>query len=277
MKLPAYFARAGLVAALLLDSSAAFAFGEVGHRVIAEIASRHLKPPARAEVERLLDDRAGHALRDWSTWPDEMRALEPYRPLAALHYVNFGGGACRYDAARDCADGRCIVAGLDGFVRTLEQSDDDRARAEALKWVIHLVGDVHMPLHASSRPDKGGNDVQVRFRGAGTNLHTLWDSRLLETRGRDPVRHADRVERGPAPRDLAWSPDAPARWAEASCRVAEASIYPRGNRIDEAYVEAGLALVDARLHEAGLRLAEVLNRVLAAPGTRPVQSAPRTR
>src|SRR5688572_18371585 len=159
---------AAFVAVLL--ASPAFAFGPNGHEIVAEIASRELTPRARAEVERLLGDRASNAMRQWSSWPDGLREWPGYGSTGALHYLNFPRGECRYVPQRDCRNGKCVVGAIERFIAVLESRAPDRDRADALKWVIHLVGDVHMPLHAGWGHDRGGNDVQLRYRGEGWNL-----------------------------------------------------------------------------------------------------------
>lgn len=248
-----------------LLSFAAHGFGPVGHQTVAEIASRHLDPQARAEVERLLGDRASNAMRESSTWADDLVNKGGRKDLRPLHYVNFPRGVCGYDAARDCRGGRCAAAALVRFANVLATSHDDAERVEALKWAIHLVGDIHQPLHAGWGDDRGGNDLQLQLMRKPTNLHQVWDSGMINMRGMRAMQYADVLERRPVPRDvdLAWSSAAPQRWIEESCAlIGSARLYDTGKRIDDAYVRRELPVVDARLHEAGLRLAALLNAVL---------------
>lgn len=262
---PAATLRRFALVALLLLAAPARAWGPLGHQVVAEIAARHLTPEASAMVEDLLGDRASPALREASNWADDLRAYEGLGITAPYHYVNFPRGSCTYVARRDCPGGRCIVAALERFTAQLRDGATREARVAGLKWVLHLAADIHQPLHAGLAEDRGGNDVQVRWDGDGTNLHALLDSGLLRAPGRRPVPFArELVERLPAPdpSQTRWSRDAPARWAEESCRMVGA-LYPASSRIDDAYARRTRALLESRLLLAGLRLASLLNAAAA--------------
>jgi S1/P1 Nuclease len=181
--------------------------------------------------------------------------------------VNFRDGTCHYVPPRDCADGRCVIGGLEKYVAILgDRHAPEAARAQALKFVVHFVGDVHQPLHAGNRDDKGGNDFQVRFDGKGTNLHRVWDSQMLYTRDLKWKAYADRLAaEGPVklPRAIAPFDNAYAQWAEESCKiVARRGFYPDAHRVDDAYVAQNLPVAETRLREAGKRLADLLNKTL---------------
>ena len=240
------------------------AWGPHSHEVVAEIAARHLDPAARREVERLLGDRADLAMREVATWADGVRDQPKYRDTGPLHYVNFKRGACRYDARRDCRDGRCVIGAVTRYTaRLADRSAGDAERREALAFVIHFVGDVHQPLHAGWREDRGGNDVQVRIGRKGSNLHALWDDALARRAGLRVREHADKIlKTRPAPGSLAWSAEAPVAWAVESCRIVNGDLYPPTPDIDDAYVARMLPVVEQRIELAGLRLAALLNAVL---------------
>jgi hypothetical protein len=254
-----------IVAALLgLFSSTCPAWGPQGHDIVAEIAARRLDPVARAEVERLLGDRASNAMREWAEWADSLERWPGFGVSQPLHYVNFPrGGGCRYDARRDCRGGRCVVNALHHFVEQL-RTGSRAERVDALKWVIHLMADIHQPLHAAYRDDRGGNDIQLRYDGRGTNLHQLLDSGVLRDRGLRAVPYAEallREQTPPARTTPPWSARLAEQWAEESCGLV-AEVYPRDNRLDHAYLARLRPLLDARLFLAGVRLADVLNQAL---------------
>lgn len=245
----------------LLVPGLATAWGPLGHEVVAEIAARQLTPEARAMVEDLLGAPAADALRDHASWADDIRAFEGLGITAPYHYLNFPDGSCSYTPARDCLGGRCIVSALERFTDQLRRGADREARAVALKWVLHLVADVHQPLHAGRAEDRGGNDVQVRWQGDGTNLHALLDSGLISRRGARPVPYATALlTELPQPTRAAtrWSREGPREWAEESCRLVP-GMYPRGPRIDRTFADRTRAVLEARLLLAGLRLAALLN------------------
>ena len=246
---------------VLLLPAVASAFGSLGHQTAAEIAARHLTPAAAFEIQRLLHDRPSNAMRQASTWADEVKRDGGTR-TGALHYTNLDPQTCAFRPHRDCPDGRCIVDALAEFAAVLvDRTRPDDERADALRWVIHLVADVAQPLHAYG--PKGGLEIQVRFRGRGTNLHHIWDSTLLEEGHLSAIRYADALERErpPPPNQLAWSTAAPQAWAEESCRLLDANAI-QGGEIDAAYVDRYAPVAERQVRIAGLRLANVLNAVL---------------
>lgn len=250
----------------------AWAWGPLGHRVVAELAGQQLSPAARAEVERLLAPEHARTLVDVAIWADDLRDDPAQRALAErtrrLHYVNFRSADCVYLPPRDCRDGQCVVAAIGRYAALLaDRSRPDAERREALKFVVHFVADVHQPLHAGYRDDKGGNDYQVRYGGQGTNLHAVWDSLLLDSRGLRWRAYAAALDDdGPVSLPPPSPPldDPPAQWAQESCRIVrDDGVYPRGHAIGAAYVAAERPLAERRLREAGVRLAALLNRALA--------------
>jgi hypothetical protein len=116
-----------------------------------------------------------------STWADEPKN----RATASWHYVNFPKGTCVYEAERDCPEGQCAVEAIDRQRAVLGSSAPDEKRLEALKYVVHLVGDLHQPLHAGYAEDKGGNQYQLQAFMQGSNLHALWDSGLIRNLNED--------------------------------------------------------------------------------------------
>ena len=253
-----------------LGAGAAAAWGPHGHEVVAEIAARELSPSARSEVERLLGDRASNAMREAASWADEARNTPRWRHTGQWHYLNFARGDCSFDARDNCRGAQCVVAAIERESkrladRTLSSAD----RADALRFVIHFVGDVHQPLHAGFREDRGGNDFQIRHRREGDNLHGFWDQDLLRSaRGQLNVRaHVDDLlaRAGPSD-DFAWRPQSAARWAEQSCRIVQQpAFYPARGRIDRVYIDTHARIADAQLELAGHRLAQLLNSTLGRP------------
>lgn len=259
-----------LLLACVLFAPPAHAWGPDGHRIVAALAQRHLSPAAEAEVERLLAPEHTRSLADIATWADDIQDDPSQQALwqatHTLHYINFGDRRCDYQPPRDCRDGRCVVGALQHYVAVLgDRSKSDAERRQALKFVVHFVGDVHQPLHAGYRDDKGGNTYQVQFQGEGSNLHRVWDSGLLRTRALAWPAYAQQLDAHaaatlPAPRAPLGNPYA--QWAEESCQLSR-DIYPAGHSIDTAYVDAERPLAEQRLRQAGRRLAEVLDRALA--------------
>lgn len=256
-----------LAVALLALPPAALAWGRLGHRLVGAMAESALTPAARAKVDALLAGEPEPSLAGVSTWPDEVRDTDAWKHTWRWHFVNFPrGGDCDYAPARDCPDGDCVVAAIDRQLAVLADASTPRERrVEALKFVVHFVGDIHQPLHAGYADDKGGNDFQINYRRRGSNLHTAWDSWILETESDDFDVWMQRLAAGPLPlseRD-AVARNPPARWAEESCRIVrEPGFYPPRALIGPSYFDAWRPLAEQRLRQAAARLAQALNRTL---------------
>lgn len=228
MRIPHYLAA---LSAALTFSSAAHGWGAEGHRLIGELAEAQLTPAARAEVHRLLALEPGATLASVATWADEVRSPA----TAAWHYVNPPLNNCSYERQRDCDDGNCAVEALLKKAAALASSATDEQRLSALKWVVHLVGDLHQPLHAGFREDKGANLYQVQAFGRGTNLHAVWDGALIRHRrgGVDALRSSastSHIAEGVSPQ--------PAAWAIESCQFLVApGFYPEDRLVTPGYAE----------------------------------------
>lgn len=245
----------------------AHAWGPLGHRLVALLAWDDLTPASRRQIEALLKDEQDPTLAGIASWADDLRESDPVlgRKTTRWHYVNIGEHDCVYQKQRDCPGGNCVVEAI--RTQTSILADTKRTRAErlqALKFVVHFVGDVHQPLHAGYGRDKGGNDVQVNWNGRGTNMHTLWDSRMLVTTDRsetDYLRHLRALPR-PSIGAIALPPPA-AAWAEQSCHVVtQPDFYPRRAKLEQSYVDKHLPIAERQLRAGGVALAAVLNKAL---------------
>ena len=262
-----------LLSALLAALPApAQAWGKPAHRLVADLAEAGLQPRARAEAARLLAPEGAAHLADVASWADELRKAggEQARDTRRWHFVNFSGPGCAYQPARDCPRGDCIVVALDRqLTRLADRARPDAERAEALKWLVHLAGDLHQPLHATPRALRGGLDFQVQWRGEGSNLHWTWDGivleRALEATGLDEAGYLRRLEARPPPPDAATrhSASSTLEWATQSCRlIADEALLPPRHAIGDDYLDAQRARLDQQLRLAGARLAGMLNFAL---------------
>ncbi len=233
---------------------------------MAELAEHHLDPTTRTALRPLLAIIGATHLSDIATWADDLRHDPKQRALArataSSHYINFSSSQCRYDAARDCEDGKCVVAAIDRYARILgDRAQPDARRAEALRFVVHFVADAHQPLHAGYRRDRGGNRYQVHLHGRGTNLHAVWDTPVLTHRQPGWRKYAQKLDAKTLPKVAGT----PAQWAEGSCRATrDDGIYPRRHRIDDRYLERMQPLAQRRIREAAARLTRLLDRELGS-------------
>ncbi|GMV30778.1 MAG: endonuclease [Rhodanobacteraceae bacterium] len=254
----------GLVLALF--SSSAGCWGVLAHDTIAGIAQARLSAPVRQEIRALLQPDNESTLVDVATWADDLRDTDParFRTTGKLHYVNFSSSACRYEAARDCRGGDCVVAAIERNAAVLADRSRPRTeRADALRFVTHLVADVHQPLHASYRRDKGGNTVQLRYGRENWNLHSVWDSLVVKSAR---LRWPDYVATLARDAGAVAGAGGPAQWAEESCRIVrEDDVYPDGDRIDDAWLARERPVAERRMQQAAVRLAAMLERVLGSP------------
>lgn len=251
----------------VLHPALGHAWGDVGHRSVAALAQARLNPTARAAVAELLRGESEASLPGVAVWADVVRKTVPeYRWSVPLHWVNFTPGVCEYKGELNCPDGLCVVAAVERYSSELGDSKLPRERRViALKFLVHFVGDIHQPLHAGFEHDRGGNTFQISYRRKGWNLHSVWDTLLVESLGLDWSDYTRRLERIPmtmTTRKLLGE-SAVARWAEESCRVSHApGFYPPGHKINRAYIESRRPVADQRIKLAGERLARLLNEKL---------------
>jgi hypothetical protein len=258
------------------------AWGAQGHRLVGVIAARHLSAVATRNVEWLL---APETLADVANWADEVRG--GISQTGPWHYVNIPPDAKAYDRDRDCprqpgvsAGSRddawrdCIVDRIAYHEQRLADTRLDRAdRAIALKFLVHFVGDIHQPLHASAI-ERGGNGILVKQFGSETcgsdparsapcNLHGAWDSGMIAHRGLDDRAFAAVLERRVTDDRLLNQPaGTPAAWALESLVISNRVMLPQQGNVDVGYYTGNIGVIEQRLAAAGARLAQVLNRAL---------------
>lgn len=261
--------------------TAALAWSKQGHQLVGSLAERELTPAARREVDLLLAGEPDPTLAGVATWADEIRA-ESRQSDHALgerstrwHYINFQRGlGCDYVPARECPDGNCVIGAINAQRAILaDRSRPLAERRNALKFLVHFVGDVHQPMHAGYADDRGGNNYQINYRGKGapkgegTQLHGVWDYWLLRSANLDNPAYVQKLLQSPVPADPAIGADnAPMEWALESCRLIRADdVYPKGHRIRDDYLDRYRPLAESRVRQAGARLAAVLNAALTPP------------
>jgi hypothetical protein len=240
---------------LLLMTSAApavLAWGTEGHQLIARIADAQLSVAAHANVKKLLTMEPGATMASISTWADEHRnpATAPW------HYLNFPKNNCEYSPERDCPDGRCVVEVIERQAQVLRSSTEPKEQLTALKYLVHLVGDVHQPLHAGWGDDRGGNSYQLQAFMRGSNLHAFWDTGMIRYFEGDSPDWDETLMREASRSSLPWSAR---QAAEESCRiVAQENFYPPRS-VGVEYAKHYEATLRQRLVMAGGRLAQLLN------------------
>jgi hypothetical protein len=254
--------------ALLLGAQSLFAWGEDGHRIIGRAAFGLLDDTARSQVAEILGDPApaemGDSLSRACNWPDYVRELDEWKWSSPLHYVNIPRHSSEYDRERDCREGRCVTEGVLHFAGQLSHEDiADEKRWQAFAFVCHLVGDLHQPLHAGFRDDRGGNTVEIEYRGEEWNLHQFWDSVLIRAYLDGEDQMVDQLLRS-AETEAAgdWRTGEVKDWTEGSHALAAEKAYPESKVIDEAFAGQSWEIAQTQWALAAGRLARLLNSVL---------------
>ncbi|HWK05818.1 MAG TPA: S1/P1 nuclease [Puia sp.] len=240
-------------------------WGVTGHRTIGKIAENHLSAKAKAAVQELLGDQS---LADVSTWADEVRSQPEYKRTAPWHFLNLplGLSYMEFEQQVKGMTGENVYSALQTNEQVLLDKGTTRTqKTEALKFIVHFVGDLHQPMHISRAEDKGGNTIQLNYEGKGVNLHSLWDTYLLEHQGLSYEQLAEKYDRVSARQIKQWQSDPLIKWMWESYEISS-QLYAEVDRmnsrsIDEAYYQAHIATIGERIQKAGIRLAGMLNEL----------------
>jgi len=251
------------------------AWGREGHRLTALVAEQYLTSETKAQIVQLLHTET---LADVAPWADSYRSDHP--ETGKWHYVDIPKAEENFDRLRDCpvsqADPKspwrdCVTDRILYFEGRLgDESLSPEDRAFALKFLVHLIGDIHQPFHAMG-DDRGGNGIAVAFLGSTTcgsykcNLHGVWDTSIIEDQGLSEQAYTDKLLK--EIKDNQWerlSGGEPTTWANVSHHYAVQAEAPNGAVLSREYVSDEAKIVDAQLALGGLRLAHVLNRILGA-------------
>lgn len=251
---------------LLAFSGNALGFGQNGHRVVAQLAENHLTPAARRAVDEIL---RGESMAMVSTWPDEMRSSpEPFWLKGVgytWHFINTDK-LQSYEQSVKNPKGDVYEA-INRFIGVLnDPAVGTYDRRFALRWLIHLVGDVHQPLHVGHATDLGGNQVKVKWFGAETNLHTVWDTKIIESQNLSYSEFTTALDTNDLALIRTYQGAAVIDWVNESADIRD-EIYNIGEgEFSYPYLFQHLPIIKSRLLKAGIRLAGVLNDIYENPG-----------
>ena len=248
-----------LCAQLVLGNSNFWA--KTGHRGVGEVAQGHLNRKTKRAVSKLLN---GQSLAAVSNYADEIKSDRAFKNFSAWHYVNIPSGK-NYSEAKPSPNGD-LVTGIQKCIEILKnESSTEEDKVFYLKMLIHLIGDLHQPMHAGRKDDKGGNDIQLQWFGKGTNLHRVWDSNMIDdygmsyselskelpALGKEQIRE---IEKGTI-----------LDWVAESQELAD-EIYDsveKGEKLGYSYSYKHWNIVEKQLQKGGLRLARVLNEIFS--------------
>ena len=244
----------------------ALAWGVLGHRIVGEIASTYLTPKAKAEIQKIL----GHeSLAMASNWGDFIKSDSTFDYLNAWHYINLDNGLTRENVLthlkKDTAVN--IYTRVNFLVNELKKKtlSPDKKRMY-LRLLVHFVGDVHQPMHASHREDLGGNRVKVNWFNTPTNLHAVWDESLVNFQQLSYTEYTAAINYTTLQQRVAWQNQSLGEWIAESYGIAEtlyAEITKPDQRLGYEYNFRHIDTVNNRLLKGGVRLAGLLNSIFA--------------
>ncbi len=232
-------------------------WGNIGHKVVGEIAERKLNPKVKLIVNDLLD---GESMANASTWADEIKSDPLYKQYNPWHYVNMPLDKEYSDIQKNQSGD--IVSTLKESIKILKNPESTKElKSFYLKFLIHLVGDIHQPLHTGRFEDRGGNDIKLSFLGKSTNFHIVWDVHIIEHLNMNYLELSDELINM---RDVDYSLD-PDNWVfetHQDVKILYSEIQ-NINEIDVDYINDKIPFIKHKLFKAGSTLAAVLNDIFS--------------
>lgn len=233
-------------------------WGQIGHRTVGHIADGMLSKKARKNVKRVLGNET---LAEVSTWMDDVKSDNAYRYAGSWHYCTIPDGQT-YETA-ETQEGGDIIWAIEKIIKELKAGGlTAEQEATNLKFLAHLVGDIHQPLHVGNGDDRGGNDVKVQWFSTNTNLHSVWDGRMIDGKQMSYTEFADWVNHPTKAEVKALQRASVRDWANESMSY-RAQVYdvPENGRLGYLYSYQNFDLVKQRIKQAGVRLAGVVNEI----------------
>ncbi|MFW5759583.1 MAG: S1/P1 nuclease [Cyclobacteriaceae bacterium] len=248
-----------LIAIFYLGLGGVSAFwGKTGHRVVGEVAEQYLSKRAKKNIKKVLGNES---LAMASNYMDFIKSDPAYQHLNPWHYATIPD-SLNYAQAGTPAEGDAIRA-----IELLKQELIKKEFSEGdelftLRCLIHLVGDIHQPLHVGNGLDRGGNDVKVTYFGRSSNLHRVWDSQIIDAEQLSYTEYASSINFIEKKLVKKWQKDPLIEWANES-KMLRSQVYqlPEDNKLSYRYIYDNIDIINQRLLQAGVRLAGILNEI----------------
>lgn len=256
------FLKPFLLFAVLLISFSAFCWGLTGHRVVGEIAERHLSKKAKKELRKII---GRETLAWWANWPDFIKSDSAWNHASKWHYVNLPGHLAKdqFVAELKKLPGENLYTQIPEMLAQLKnKSLSADQRRIALSFLVHFIGDLHQPLHVGREEDQGANKVIVYWFGEKTNLHSVWDSHFLESQQYSYTEYSKLLDIADEQQIKAWQSTSLEDWFYESHVLAD-SIYaasPNESKLSYQYNYRFQHVLNEQLLKGGVRLAALLNR-----------------
>ncbi|WP_436514444.1 S1/P1 nuclease [Ekhidna sp. To15] len=247
-----------IILALVLSFNS-LGWGATGHRIVGLIAEYHLSNKARKNIEKVL---GFETLAEVSNYMDFIKSDATYRHMSPWHYATIPDGETYSNAG--APEEEDVIVTIQRLMSELESkkfSDEDEAFA--LKCLVHLIGDIHQPLHVGNGEDRGGNDVKLDYFWQTSNLHRVWDSEMIEGQKYSYTEYANWINHPTETQLASWSSLDVLDWANESKEVRNQCYdsMPEDKKLSYRYNYENIDLLNQRLLQAGIRLANVLNKI----------------
>ena len=239
------------------------AWGTQGHRIAGQIASSYLTPAAKKNIEAILGTES---IAMASNWADFIKSDPDYSYLSPWHYIDFDKVYTYPEMVAYLSQDSKVDAytKLQFLISELKKKDLSKENKQLyLRMLIHIVEDVHQPMHAAHADDKGGNDFKVNWFSTPTNLHSVWDSQLIDFQQLSYTEYASAINHSTWAQRSTWQKDPISKWLFESNQIAEklyTEIKP-GDTLNYKYNFNHIATVNEQLLKAGVRLAGILNQL----------------
>lgn len=247
-----------VTAASIFSSDLENRWGQIGHYVTGQIAENHITETTAAEIKRVIGNESIAAA---TVWMDDIRPDSAYDYTNTWHWVTIPDGMT-YEESEKNPEGD-IIGALEKCITALKEGGlSEQEEYEYLKFVMHLIGDIHQPLHVGTGEDLGGNRVRVQWMGDNSNLHRVWDSDMINSRQMSYTEMAMNLDVINDEKVKEWQSSTVRDWAKESMSYRE-DVYdlPDNHRLGYEYRFQNYDIVQKRLVQAGVRLAGVLNDI----------------
>ena len=253
--------RLAIILPLLILTSQAFAWGQTGHRVTGELAQAYLSTESKDAVGKIIGTED---LAEASTYADEMRSNPTkfwQKTASPWHYVNVKIGD-EYKKAPSEGD---AVSALAAFSETVTNPTATlKEKQLALRFIVHIIGDLHQPFHSGTSRDRGGNNVQVKFFREASNIHRVWDSQLIDRQKLSYTEWTKRLQRKISKQQfMSWQQTDPKIWIAEAVTIRK-GLYPDNDDLSWDYQYKSMPIIEERLQAAGVRIAAYLNKLFGA-------------
>lgn len=236
-------------------------WGQTGHRTIGDIATKYLKGKTKREIEKLLD---GQSLVLVSTYADEIKSDRAFSEFYPWHYVNKSFDVSYADSKKNPKGD--LLTGINTCVSILKDKVSSKEKkAFHLKMLVHLIGDLHQPMHVGLREDKGGNDFQVQWFGRGTNLHSVWDSKMLDSYDMSYSELTNNIPKFSKEQIKFIEKGSIEDWVNETGELAKITYNSAkvGEKLSYRYMYDHFKMTTEQLQKGGIRLAKILNDIFA--------------